>query len=187
MASKSSTGMKVIRKKGLKTVDPELEKKNNNDSKSYIPTERRKNQLRELYASVDVNNDQRLNVGEIQKLFLLLNRELTDKEIKQWLEKLGKKDCNFDDFYHLELSLLHQEKLEEDLNEASLAFTTYDDAEKGFITVEELKKILMESGTETERFDQDEFKKVLELADIREDGIFCYGKFIKEVRLNNKI
>jgi Ca2+-binding EF-hand superfamily protein len=186
MATKSTTGIKIIRKKGFKTVDPELEKKNN-DTKSYIMDGKRRNQLRELYASVDVNNDQRLSVGEIQKLFLLINRELTDKEIKQWLEKLGKNSCNFDDFCEFEKKLLDQEKLEDNLNEASLAFTTYDENQKGFITVEELKKILMESGTDTEKFNENEFKKVLELADIREDGIFCYGKFIKEVRLNNKI
>lgn len=185
MASKT-TGMKIIRKKGFKTADPEKEQ-NKEESKSYIPTERRKNQLKELYNSIDTAKTQKLNIADIQKLFLLIERELTDKEIKQWLEPLGKNYFDFHDFYQYELFLLQQEQLEENLEEAEYAFQTYDENEMGFITVEELKKILMESGNDSENFSNEEFKKVLDLADLREDGIFCYQKFIKEVRKTHNI
>ena len=68
------------------------------EEKKYYLTQEDKKDLRIKYDQVDINKDQQLNIGELQKLFILIRRELSDKEIEDWLLSLGKKTCSFEDF-----------------------------------------------------------------------------------------
>lgn len=169
-------GKKIIRKSN-KTEEP-VENRDAEEKKYYLTQDMIK-ELRKVYDSVDINKDQNLSVPELQKLFLIIKRELTDREIKHWLQSLGKNSCNFEDFINFERHLLHRDKIEDEGKEAVLAFRTYDNDGRGIISCEELKKILTESG---DKFSQEEVDKVFKIAELRDDGVFCYEKFVKQLR-----
>ena len=148
------------------------------EEKKYYLTQEDKKDLRIKYDQVDINKDQQLNIGELQKLFILIRRELSDKEIEDWLLSLGKKTCSFEDFIYLEQELLKKNQIKDEAGGALNAFKDYDTECKGYLNCEEMKKLLMENG---DKFSQEEIEKLYQYAQIKEDGIFCYEKFLTKL------
>lgn len=131
-------------------------------------------EFKEAFTMIDQNRDGIIDVGDLQNIYQQIGRELADKDAKEMLKE-SPKELNFTHFLTLFGEKLHGTDPEAALRDA---FKLFDEDNKGVMSEEYVKDLLMNVG---DQFSKDEIKQVWKEAPI-EGGQLDYLKLVAIIK-----
>ncbi|KAG4985258.1 hypothetical protein JHK82_032863 [Glycine max] len=150
-------------------------------------------ELKRVFQMFDRNGDGRISLKELSDSLENLGILIPDKDLAQMIERIdvnGDGCVDMDEFGDLYESIMEERDEEEDMREA---FNVFDQNRDGFISVEELRRVLASLGLK-QGGTLDECKKMITKVDVDGDGMIhifwvsrlccqgCAGKVEKQLR-----
>ncbi|XP_012570335.1 calmodulin-like protein 3 [Cicer arietinum] len=141
------------------------------------------NELKRVFQMFDRNDDGRITKKELNDSLENLGIFIPDKELSQMIEKIdvNRDGCvDIEEFRELYESIMNgrEEEEEEDMREA---FNVFDQNGDGFISVEELRSVLVTLGLKQGRTVED-CKKMIGKVDVDGDGLVDYKEFVQMMK-----
>ncbi|KHN25296.1 Calmodulin-like protein 7 [Glycine soja] len=133
-------------------------------------------ELKRVFQMFDRNGDGRISLKELSDSLENLGILIPDKDLAQMIERIdlnGDGCVDMDEFGDLYESIMEERDEEEDMREA---FNVFDQNRDGFITVEELRRVLASLGLK-QGGTLDECKKMITKVDVDGDGMVNYKEF----------
>jgi calcium-binding protein CML len=136
------------------------------------------NELKRVFQMFDRNDDGRITKKELNDSLENLGIFIPDKELSQMIEKIdvNRDGCvDIEEFRELYESIMSErdEEEEEDMREA---FNVFDQNGDGFISVDELRSVLVSLGLKQGRTVED-CKKMIGTVDVDGNGLVDYKEF----------
>jgi len=136
------------------------------------------NELKRVFQMFDRNDDGRITKKELNDSLENLGIFIPDKELSQMIEKIdvNRDGCvDIEEFRELYESIMSErdEEEEEDMREA---FNVFDQNGDGFISVDELRSVLVSLGLKQGRTVED-CKKMIGSVDVDGNGLVDYKEF----------
>ncbi|KAG4385233.1 hypothetical protein AAZX31_12G049900 [Glycine max] len=133
-------------------------------------------ELKRVFQMFDRNGDGRISLKELSDSLENLGILIPDKDLAQMIERIdvnGDGCVDMDEFGDLYESIMEERDEEEDMREA---FNVFDQNRDGFISVEELRRVLASLGLK-QGGTLDECKKMITKVDVDGDGMVNYKEF----------
>ena len=139
-------------------------------------TDEELHEIREIFKMFDKDGNLTIEISELESIYQALGRELTPNELNEMINDI---DLNNDGYitFHEFLSL-YKKKLLLKGNEEKLrqAFEICDCDDSGYVTLDELKRIMNEVG---ENLDQGQLIAMLRDVDVDGDNRINFEEFIQ--------
>ena len=150
----------------------------NHDSVVMRLTESQLEEFRETFNAFDKDMGGTIDGDELGDLMRTLGQEPTEMELEKMI-KLADADGSGDiDFAEFVTLMAH--KMADEKSEATLkaAFSVFDTSGDGFISAEEMRRIMINVG---EPVTLDDVEQVIRKVDIDGDGVINYDEFTKVI------
>ncbi|CAK8535992.1 unnamed protein product [Lathyrus sativus] len=135
-------------------------------------------ELKRVFQMFDRNDDGRITKKELNDSLENLGIFIPDKELSQMIEKIdvNRDGCvDIEEFRELYESIM-DERVEEEEEDMREAFNVFDQNGDGFISVDELRSVLVSLGLKQGRTVED-CKKMIGKVDVDGDGLVDYKEF----------
>lgn len=136
------------------------------------------NELKRVFQMFDRNDDGRITKKELNDSLENLGIFIPDIELSQMIEKIdvNRDGCvDIEEFRELYESIM-DERVEEEEEDMREAFNVFDQNGDGFISVDELRSVLVSLGLKQGRTVED-CKKMIGKVDVDGDGLVDYKEF----------
>ncbi|CAA3009469.1 calmodulin 3 [Olea europaea subsp. europaea] len=133
-------------------------------------------ELKMVFKMFDVNGNGRITKKELNDSLEKMGIFITDKELTQMIEKIdvNADGCvDIDEFDALYQKIMSEKDEDEDMRDA---FNVFDQNGDGFITVDELKTVLVSLGLKQRRTAED-CKIMIMKVDVDGDGVVNFSEF----------
>ncbi|CAF0754521.1 unnamed protein product [Adineta ricciae] len=135
-------------------------------------------EFRHVFELFDKNGDGSIDANEIGQVMRSLGMNPTNKEIADLIaevDKNGNQRLDFQEFVSFMSKHWHERDQEQELREA---FRLFDRDNSGFITINELKQVMLNMG---EKLNQEELEDMMREADVNRDGKLDYQEFVQKL------
>ncbi|CAF4003029.1 unnamed protein product [Rotaria sordida] len=134
-------------------------------------------EFRHVFMLFDKNGDGTIDANEIGQVMRSLGLNPTNKEIADLIaevDKNGNQHLDFQGFVTFMSKHWHERDQEAELREA---FRLFDRDNSGYITINELKEVMLNMG---EKLNQEELEEMMREADVNKDGKLDYEEFVQK-------
>ncbi|CAF3881542.1 unnamed protein product, partial [Rotaria sordida] len=134
--------------------------------------------FRHVFDLFDKNGDGNIDANEIGQVMRSLGLNPTNKEITDLIaevDKNGNQRLDFQEFIAFMNKHWHERDQEAELREA---FRLFDRDNSGYITINELKQVMLNMG---EKLNQEELEDMMREADVNKDGKLDYQEFVQKL------
>nr|GMD13997.1 calmodulin-like protein 3 [Ipomoea batatas] len=141
-------------------------------------------ELHRVFIMFDRNGDGKITRKELSDSLEKLNIHVPEKELIQMIEKIdvnGDGHVDMEEFGALYEALLDERGVGGDEEDMREAFNVFDQNSDGFITVEELRSVLVAMGLKQGRT-VDDCKNMIAKVDVDGDGMVNYDEFRKMMK-----
>ncbi|CAF3826258.1 unnamed protein product [Rotaria magnacalcarata] len=136
-------------------------------------------EFRHVFELFDKNGDGSIDANEIGQVMRSLGLNPTNKEITDLIAEVDKNGSNqrldFQEFISFMSKHWHERDQEAELREA---FRLFDRDNSGYITISELKQVMLNMG---EKLNQEELEDMMREADVNKDGKLDYQEFVQKL------
>jgi len=134
-------------------------------------------ELRDVFANIDTDNSGSITLEELQVAMRRLGRDLSEADLQKILKQAdldGNGVIEFEEF----LAVLAHNPTNPD-QELLEMFQGFDENGDGFVSPEELKRVMQRIG---ERRTDEEISAMIKEVDLNNDGMVNYEEFVKMMR-----
>ncbi|CAF0714571.1 unnamed protein product [Adineta steineri] len=135
-------------------------------------------EFRHVFDLFDKNGDGNIDANEIGQVMRSLGLNPTNKEIADLIaevDKNGNQRLDFSEFCAFMSKHWHERDQEAELRDA---FRLFDRDNSGYITINELKQVMLNMG---EKLNQEELEDMMREADVNRDGKLDYQEFVQKL------
>lgn len=135
-------------------------------------------EFRHVFELFDKNGDGSIDANEIGQVMRSLGMNPTNKEIADLIaevDKNGNQRLDFQEFVAFMSKHWHERDQEAELRDA---FRLFDRDNSGYITINELKQVMINMG---EKLNQEELEDMMREADVNRDGKLDYQEFVQKL------
>jgi calmodulin len=135
-------------------------------------------EFRHVFELFDKNGDGSIDANEIGQVMRSLGLNPTNKEVADLIaevDKNGNQRLDFQEFVAFMSKHWHERDQEAELREA---FRLFDRDNSGYITINELKQVMLNMG---EKLNQEELEDMMREADVNRDGKLDYQEFVQKL------